>query len=97
MYDITYNFTQRFLKRGDRTIDQMIQAACSGKQNIVEGSADGMTSSEMELNLINVARASIKELREDMKIILGYDNCPFGIKHISDMRDYCHIADLMIT
>lgn len=66
LYQMTYAFTGRFLPRhGDRTVDQMIQAARSGKQNIVEGSADGMTSTEMELKLLNVARASIKELRED--------------------------------
>ncbi|MBQ6328688.1 MAG: four helix bundle suffix domain-containing protein, partial [Kiritimatiellae bacterium] len=57
---------QRFLpKHGDRTVDQMVQAARSGKQNIVEGCADGVTSTEMELKLLNVARASIKELKED--------------------------------
>ena len=65
LYQLTYAFTQRYLQRGDRTIDQMVQAARSGKQNIVEGSADGMTSKKMELNLINVARSSLKELRED--------------------------------
>ena len=65
LYDITFVFSRRFLSIGDRTVDQMVQAARSGKQNIVEGSADGMTSSEMEIKLLNVARASIKELRED--------------------------------
>lgn len=65
LYQLTYRFAQRFLQRGDRTVDQMVQAARSGKQNIVEGLADGVTSSEMEIKLMNVARASIKELRED--------------------------------
>lgn len=66
LYQMTFAFCERFLpKYGDRTVDQMVQAARSGKQNIVEGSADGMTSTEMELKLLNVARASIKELRED--------------------------------
>lgn len=65
LYQLTYVFTKRFLTRGDRTIDQMVQAARSGKQNIVEGSADGVTSMEMELKLLNVARSSIKELKED--------------------------------
>lgn len=66
LYQMTFVFCERFLpKYGDRTVDQMVQAARSGKQNIVEGSADGMTSTEMELKLLNVARASIKELRED--------------------------------
>jgi hypothetical protein len=38
VYDVTNRFCRRFLQRGDRTIDQMVQAARSGKQNIVEGS-----------------------------------------------------------
>ena len=59
-------FTRRFLPAyGDRTVDQMVQAARSGKQNIVEGTADGVTSTELELKLLNVARASIQELLED--------------------------------
>ncbi|MBQ9586619.1 MAG: four helix bundle suffix domain-containing protein [Bacteroidales bacterium] len=63
---ITEVFCRRFMPRyGDRTVDQMVQAARSGKQNIVEGSENGKTSSEMELKLLNVARASIAELRED--------------------------------
>lgn len=66
LYQLTYAFTRRFLPAfGDRTVDQMLQAARSGKQNIVEGSADGVTSMEMELKLINVARSSIQELLED--------------------------------
>lgn len=66
LYQMTVVFCRRFLpKYGDRTVDQMVQAARSGKQNIVEGFADGVTSTEMELKLLNVARASIKELKED--------------------------------
>lgn len=66
LYQMTYVFTKRFLPAyGDRTVDQMVQAARSGKQNIVEGSADGVTSTELELRLLNVARASIQELLED--------------------------------
>lgn len=66
LYQLTYVFTRRFLPAyGDRTVDQMVQAARSGKQNIVEGSADGVTSMEMELKLLNVARSSIQELLED--------------------------------
>ena len=66
LYQMTYIFCQRVLpKHGDRTVDQMVQAARSGKQNIVEGCADGVTSTEMELKLLNVARSSIKELKED--------------------------------
>lgn len=66
LYQMTFVFCQRFLPaHGDRTVDQMVQAARSGKQNIVEGSEDGMTSTEMELRLLNVSRASLHELRED--------------------------------
>jgi four helix bundle suffix protein len=66
LYQLTVVFCRRFLPRyGDRTVDQMVQAARSGKQNIVEGLADGVTSTEMELNLLNVARGSLRELRED--------------------------------
>lgn len=66
VYQMTFVFCERFLPaHGDRTVDQMIQAARSGKQNIVEGSEDGKTSSEMEIKLINVARSSLQELRED--------------------------------
>ena len=65
IYDITYIFTQRFLTKGDRTVDQMVQAARSGKQNIVEGSAAGSTSKEMEIKLTNVAKASLQELLID--------------------------------
>ena len=65
IYDITYIFTSRFLCKGDRTIDQMIQAARSGKQNIAEGSAAGTTSKETEIKLTNVAKASLQELLVD--------------------------------
>jgi four helix bundle suffix protein len=65
IFDITYYFVHTFLKRGDRTIDQMQQAARSGKQNIAEGSMDGATAKEMEIRLVNVAKASLAELYED--------------------------------
>ena len=64
-YDITFRFCHRFLSKGDRTIDQMIQAARSGKQNIAEGSKAAGTSKEMEIKLTNVARASLEELLVD--------------------------------
>lgn len=65
IYDITYYFAHTFLEKGDRTIDQMVQAARSGKQNIAEGSSASTTSSETELKLMNVARASLQELLTD--------------------------------
>ena len=65
IYDITFYFAHRFLERGDRTIDQMVQAARSGKQNIAEGSAASATSRETEIKLTNVAKASLQELLTD--------------------------------
>ena len=62
IYDITFYFAHHFLEKGDRTIDQMIQAARSGKQNIAEGCSAGTTSRETEIKLLNVARASLDEL-----------------------------------
>jgi four helix bundle suffix protein len=65
VYDLTFRFCQRFLSRGDRTVDQMVQAARSGKQNIAEGSKASGTSKEMEIKLTNVARSSLEELLID--------------------------------
>ncbi len=70
IYDLTHRFSHKFLSRGDRTIDQMVQAARSGKQNILEGSQASGTSKEMELKLINVARASLEELLADYQDFL---------------------------
>lgn len=61
-YDPTFRFCERFIRRGDRTIDQMVQAARSGKQNITEGSRAAGTLKEMEVKLTNVACASLEEL-----------------------------------
>lgn len=70
VYDLTFRFCQRHLRRGDRTIDQMVQAARSGKQNIAEGSRAAGTSKEMEVKLTNVARASLEELLVDYEDFL---------------------------
>ena len=70
VYDITFRFCHQFLGRGDRTIDQMIQAARSGKQNISEGSEFSGTSKETEIKLVNTARASLEELLKDYEDFL---------------------------
>jgi len=70
VYDVTYRFCQRFLPKLDRTIDQMIQAARSGKQNIVEASKAAGTSKETEIKLLGVARASLEELLSDYRDFL---------------------------
>ena len=65
IYDITYYFAHHFFEKGDRTVDQMVQAARSGKQNIAEGSEASTTSKETEIKLTNVAKASLEELLLD--------------------------------
>jgi len=65
IYDITFYFCQKYLQKGDRTVDQMVQAARSGKQNIAEGNQAAATSSETEIKLTNVAKASLEELLDD--------------------------------
>ncbi|MBI2060090.1 MAG: four helix bundle protein [Nitrospirae bacterium] len=67
VYDLTFRFAHKYLSRGDRTIDQMIQSARSGKKNILEGSKAALTSKETEIKLTNVARASLEELLDDYK------------------------------
>lgn len=70
LYDATVYFCDRFLEKRDRTYDQMIQAARSGKQNIAEGSQVSGTSKELEIKLTNVARASLEELLVDYRDFL---------------------------
>ncbi len=73
IYQLTRLFCERYLpKYGDRTVDQMVQAARSIKQNIAEGSSDGQTSTQVELNLLGIARGSNKELLEDYQDYLKH-------------------------
>ena len=65
IYDITVHFVNLYISKDSRTCDQMVQAARSGVQNIAEGSVDAATSAKLELNLYNVARASLEELKLD--------------------------------
>ena len=74
IYDLTYYFCKKYLKCGDRTIDQMVQAARSGKQNIVEGNEVAMTSAETLLKLLGVARGSLQELLNDYEDYLRVRN-----------------------
>ena len=76
VYDATVLFCEKFIDRRSRTVDQMVQAARSGKQNILEGSQASGTSRETEIKLTNVARASLEELLEDYRNYLrvrGHD------------------------
>jgi len=76
VYDATVRFCERFLARRDRTVGQMVQAARSGKQNIIEGSQASGTSKETEIKLTNVARASLEELLADYRDFLRNRRLP---------------------
>jgi four helix bundle suffix protein len=67
VYDITFRFAHKYLAKNDRTVDQMIQAARSGKKNLLEGSKAAITSRETEIKLTGVARASLEEVLDDYR------------------------------
>ena len=81
IYDITVHFAELYIPVASRTRDQMVQAARSGVQNIAEGSVDAATSVKLELNLYNVARASLEELRLDYEDYLRQHNEPMWQKN----------------
>lgn len=100
IYDITFYFTQHYLGRGDRTVDQMVQAARSGKQNIAEGNQAAATSSETEIKLTNVAKASLEELLDDYEDYLRVRNLQqWGNLHprYEKMRSYARSDDFRRT
>ncbi len=76
IHDATVKFCARFVDKRSRTTDQMVQAARSGKQNILEASQASGTSKETELKLTNVARASLEELLEDYRDYLRQNGHP---------------------
>ena len=80
IYDATYWFCEKFLDSRSRTIDQMVQAARSGRQNIAEGSRAAATSSQTELRLVNVARASLEELLLDYEDFLRHRKLKNGCR-----------------
>lgn len=89
IFEMTYYFCHTYMQRGDRTIDQMVQAARSGKQNIIEGSAASATSSKTEIKLLNVAKASLQELLEDYEDYLktrGHRQWEENSKELEAMR-----------
>lgn len=94
IYQLTVEFCRRFLPaHGDRTVDQMVQAARSGKQNIIEGSEDGQTSSEMEIKLLNVARGSLQELRADYDDYINTHHLALwnsANERAKRLRAFCH-------
>lgn len=98
IYDLTYQFTHTYFQLGDRTIDQMVQAARSGKQNIAEGSVASQTSRETEIKLTNVAKASLEELLVDYKDYLRVHALPQWNEHhprYEQMRKYAQSENLL--
>src|SRR5215469_2289631 len=93
VYDLRYRFCQRFLRKTDRTNDQMIQAARSGKQNIVEGSKASGTSKETEIKLMGVARASLEELLADYCDSLRVRDQPLWEKESREARFVRRLGD----
>lgn len=93
LYQLTQVFVHRFLKPyGDRTVDQMVQAARSSKQNIVEASSDGETSMESELKLLGFARGSNKELLEDYQDYIkrkGFTEWYGTHSRFQDLHEFC--------
>jgi four helix bundle suffix protein len=90
VYDATVYFCNRFFSKRDRTHDQMVQAARSGKQNIVEGSQASGTSKEMEIKLTNVPRASLEELATDYRDFLrtrGLAEWPKNHPYVRRLQD----------
>ncbi len=80
IYDATVAFCNRFIDKRSRTNDQMVQAARSGRQNIAEGSRASAASSQTELRLVNVARASLDELLLDYEDFLRQRSLPLWRK-----------------
>ena len=80
IYDITVHFVELYIPASSGTRDQMVQAARSGVQNIAEGSMDAATSVKLELNLYNVARASLEELLLDYQDFLRQNRYPVWTK-----------------
>ena len=92
IFDVTYYFANKFLQKGDRTIDQMVQAARSGKQNLAEGNIDGVTSREMAIKLTNVNRASLHELLldyEDYLRVRGLEQWGINDPRCVKTRAFC--------
>lgn len=93
IYDFTFEFCNRYIDGRSRTHDQMVQAARSGKQNIVEGSSE-RTSERSELKLVGVARASFQELLEDYEDFLRQRNLRQWIKDDPEAREIRNMSYL---
>lgn len=97
VYDATVHFCDRLIvDRRSRTHDQMVQAARSGKQNIIEGGMASATSKEMEIKLTNVARASLEELLADYRDFLrprGLQEWDKDHPYARRLRELCRLPN----
>lgn len=96
VYDATFKFCSDYFQRFDRTIDQMVQAARSGKQNIIEGSLASATSKETEIKLTNVAKASLGELLEDYRDIMrtkGFEEWSMDHRYARRLSALCRVPN----
>ncbi len=94
IYDLTYFFLQNHIPKSDRTYDQMLQAARSGKQNIVEGRSDAASSTEMEIKLYGVSRGSLHELLNDYLDYMRTREIPIWQSHhprSAKLRETCKV------
>lgn len=87
-FDVTVRFTELYIPSKSRTVDQMVQAARSGVQNIAEGSVASGTSKRTELKLTNVARASLEELHLDYEDYLRQHNAELWTKEHPSAREF---------
>src|SRR3989338_10248131 len=92
VFDLTFEFVKKFVNAKSRTQDQMEQAARSGKQNIAEGSATSGTSKQSELRLLDVARASLEELKNDYEDFLRARHLLIWHKNDSRVLAICALA-----
>ena len=92
VHDATVKFCERFIDKRSRTVDQMVQAARSCKQNIAEGSMASGTSKKTELKLVGVARASSEELLLDYHDNLRQHNLPLWGKEHSKAKEIRALA-----
>jgi four helix bundle suffix protein len=100
VYDATVAFCNRFIEKRSRTHDQMVQAARSGKQNIVEGNMASGTSRKTELKLVGIARASLEELLQDFEDFLRQRGLPLWGKddpRAKAVRQLCYLPDRAYT
>lgn len=96
IYDFTVEFCKKYISYKSRTIDQMVQAARSGKQNIAEGSQVSGTSKKTELKLISVARGSLEELLQDYEDFLRQHNLEIwskNDKHAKTIRALAYLRN----